>query len=81
MDGDAPSGIDPRTSSVGLPGRRRVRIDAALPGAPVATALTTVSPLPAGATLIAAESPAAGPGAIVTRTASSLNWSAPTPAA
>ena len=60
---DAPStGMEPRSSSLMLPGSRRAPIDAALPAAPVTTALTTTRPLPPGVTLIPAESPAAGPG-------------------
>ena len=53
-------------------------IDVVVPAAPVVTALTIVRPLVPTERLTAAESPAAGPGDTVTRSAFSLYCSAPT---
>src|SRR3954470_5428450 len=79
--GDPPAATAPRSSSRMLPGSRYAAIDGSAPAAVVTTELTMVSPLPAGAMLTPAESPADGPGVTVTLTAFSLYWSAPTPAA
>src|SRR4051794_5458533 len=72
VDGFDPSAIEPRTVSVVLPIRRCASIDVDVPAGAVVTALATVRPLVPTDRLIAAASPAAGPGDTLTRSAFSL---------